>query len=92
MAELAIAGFCSKPGWGRVSRYGVMVGAWSMDTIGPISQTVEDPAITLGAIGGYDPKDPYGWNAPEPVYRSAPDGNIRGMRVGIIIEQIYSEL
>ena len=81
-----------KPGWGRVSRYGVMAGSWSMDTIGPISRTVEDAAITLGAIAGYDPKDPYSWNTPVPDYRSALDGNIRGMRVGLITEQINSEL
>ena len=81
-----------KPGWGRVSRYGVMPGSWSLDTIGPISRTVEDAAITLGAIAGYDPKDPYSWNTPVPDYRSALDGNIRGMRVGVIKEQINSEL
>ena len=81
-----------KPTWGRVSRYGVMPGAWSMDAIGPISRTVEDAAITLGAIAGHDPKDPYTWNTPVPDYRSALDGNIKGMRVGIIIEQINSEL
>ncbi len=81
-----------KPTWGLVSRYGVMPGAWSMDAIGPISRTVEDAAITLGAIAGYDPRDPYTWNAPVPDYRSALDGNIGGMRVGIIAEQIESEV
>ncbi|ETW98825.1 MAG: hypothetical protein ETSY2_42110, partial [Candidatus Entotheonella gemina] len=50
-----------RPSWGRVSRYGLMSGVWSMDTIGPISRTVADAAITLGAIAGYDPKDPYSW-------------------------------
>ena len=81
-----------KPTWGRVSRYGVMPGAWSMDAVGPISRTVEDAAITLGAIAGHDPKDPYTWNTPVPDYRSALDGNITGMRVGIIAEQINSEV
>jgi len=47
-----------RPSWGLVSRYGVMRGVWSMDTVGPISRTVEDAAITLGAIAGHDPKDP----------------------------------
>ena len=81
-----------KPGWGRVSRYGVMPGSWSLDTIGPISRTVEDAAITLGAIAGHDPKDPYTWSTPVPDYRSVLDGNIRGMRVGLITEEINSEV
>ena len=57
-----------RPSWGRVSRYGVMPGSWSMDQVGPISRTVEDTAITLGAIAGYDPKDPYSSKAPVPDY------------------------
>ena len=81
-----------KTTWGRVSRYGVMPGAWSMDVIGPISRTVEDAAITLGAIAGYDPKDPYTWNTPVPNYRGALDGNIKGVTVGAITQQINSEL
>ena len=80
-----------RPSWGRVSRYGVMRGVWSMDTVGPISRTVEDAAITLGAIAGYDPKDPYTWDAPVPDYRRALDGNIKGMRIGVIQELINSE-
>ncbi len=81
-----------KPGWGRVSRYGVMPGVWSMDTLGPISRGVEDAAITLGAIAGYDPKDPYTWNTPVPDYAAALDGNIGGMRVGVISEEVHSEV
>ena len=80
-----------KPSWGRVSRYGVMRGVWSMDTVGPMSRTVEDAAITLGAIAGYDPKDAYTWNIPVPDYRRALDGNIRGLRIGVITEQINSD-
>jgi aspartyl-tRNA(Asn)/glutamyl-tRNA(Gln) amidotransferase subunit A len=63
-----------------------------MDAVGPISRTVEDAAITLTAIAGYDPKDPYTWNSPVPDYRRALDGNIRGIRVGIIRQQLNSEL
>src|SRR5919198_2887825 len=58
-----------RPTWGLVSRYGVMRGVWSMDTVGPISRTVEDAAITLEAIAGYDPKDPSTWKTPVPDYR-----------------------
>jgi aspartyl-tRNA(Asn)/glutamyl-tRNA(Gln) amidotransferase subunit A len=81
-----------RPSWGLVSRYGVMRGVWSMDTVGPISRTVADAAITLGAIAGHDPKDPYTWQAPVPDYRQALDGNIRGLKVGVISEQLSSEL
>ena len=81
-----------RPSWGRVSRYGLMRGVWSMDTVGPMSRTVEDAAITLGAIAGYDPKDPYTWDSPVPDYRQALDGNIKGRRIGVITEQINSDV
>jgi aspartyl-tRNA(Asn)/glutamyl-tRNA(Gln) amidotransferase subunit A len=61
-----------------------------MDTIGPISRTVEDCALTLQTIAGYDPKDPYTWNAPVPDYRRALDGNIRGVKVGVVQELVDS--
>ena len=81
-----------RPTWGRVSRYGVMRGVWSMDTVGPMSRTVEDVAITLGAIAGHDPKDLYSSKTPVPDYRQALDGNISNVRVGLITEQINSEV
>ncbi len=80
-----------RPSWGLVSRYGVMRGVWTMDTVGPISRTVEDAAITLGAIAGHDPKDPYTWDRPVPDYRQALTGDISGVRVGVIKEQIESD-
>ena len=80
-----------RPSWGRVSRYGIMRGVWSMDTVGPISRSVEDAAITLGAIAGHDPQDPYTWNVPVPDFRRALDGNISGIRVGVVTEQINDE-
>ena len=81
-----------RPSWGRVSRYGVAAGSWSMDQVGPISRTVEDAAITLGAIAGYDSKDPHTWNVPVPDYRIALDGDIRGLRVGAISDLIHSDI
>jgi aspartyl-tRNA(Asn)/glutamyl-tRNA(Gln) amidotransferase subunit A len=63
-----------------------------MDQVGPISRTVEDAAITLEAIAGYDPKDPYSSEAPVPDYRRALDGDIRGIRVGAVSELIHSEI
>ena len=81
-----------RPSWGRVSRYGVMPGSWSMDQVGPISRTVEDAAITLGAIAGYDPKDPYSRDVPVPDYRRALDVDLKGIRVGAIKEMIHNEI
>ena len=80
-----------RPSWGRVSRYGIMRGVWSTDTAGPISRTVEDAAITLEAIAGSDAKDPYTWDTPVPDYRKSLGVSIKGVRVGIISEQINSE-
>ena len=80
-----------KPSWGRVSRFGVMRTVWSLDTVGPMSRTVSDAAITFGAIAGYDLKDPYTWNTPVPDYRRALNGDIRGMRAGVITERINSD-
>jgi len=58
-----------RPTWGRVSRYGVMPGVRSMDTIGPLGRTVEDCAITLAAIAGHDPNDRLTSNEPVPDYQ-----------------------
>ena len=75
-----------RPTWGRVSRYGVMPGLWSMDAIGPISRSVSDCAMTFQAIAGHDPLDPYTWETPVPDYAASLGGDIRGVRVGIVRE------
>lgn len=81
-----------RPTWGRVSRYGVRPGSWTMDTMGPISRTVQDCALTMRTIAGHDPKDPYSWNSQVPDYQKALDGNIRGLKVGIITDLLYAEV
>ncbi len=75
-----------RPTWGRVSRYGVMRGLWSMDTVGPLSRSVEDAAITLGAIAGSDPKDGYTSKKPVADYRAGLSGGVQGMRIGLITD------
>ena len=80
-----------RPTWGLVSRYGLFRGNWSMDIVGPMSRTVEDAAITLQAIAGHDPKDPYTWDAPVPDYRSALTGDIKGMRIGLMKELTHGD-
>ena len=79
-----------RPTWGLVSRYGVVPVCWSMDTVGPISRTVEDCAVTLQAIAGHDPKDGYMTTAPVPDYAGELGGDLRGVRVGVLREKVYS--
>jgi aspartyl-tRNA(Asn)/glutamyl-tRNA(Gln) amidotransferase subunit A len=62
-----------------------------MDTVGPISRTTADCAMTLGAIAGYDPKDPSTWDVPVPDYLSMLTGEIRGLKVGVIQERVDTE-
>ena len=81
-----------RPTWGRVSRAGVRPGMWSMDSIGPLSRTVEDCAVTLQAIAGYDPKDLYTWNVPVPDYQASLDPNLAGIRIGVIKELLHTDL
>jgi aspartyl-tRNA(Asn)/glutamyl-tRNA(Gln) amidotransferase subunit A len=89
------AAFCGlvgiRPSWGRVSRYGVFGASWSMDTVGPISRTASDCAMTLSAIAGHDSKDPYTWNVAVPDYQAALTGNIRGLKVGVVQDRVYSD-
>jgi aspartyl-tRNA(Asn)/glutamyl-tRNA(Gln) amidotransferase subunit A len=63
-----------------------------MDTIGPLARTVEDCALTLQAIAGYDPHDAYTWDVPVPDYRAALDGNLAGTRVGVVKELLDAEV
>jgi aspartyl-tRNA(Asn)/glutamyl-tRNA(Gln) amidotransferase subunit A len=81
------AAFCGcvgiKPTYGRVSRYGLVAFASSLDQIGPVVKTVEDGALLLQAIAGHDPLDNTSCPVPVPDYASALDGNIKGLRVGI---------
>jgi aspartyl-tRNA(Asn)/glutamyl-tRNA(Gln) amidotransferase subunit A len=81
------AAFCGvvglKPTYGRVSRYGLMAFASSLDQIGPFARTVHDAAATLGVLAGLDPLD--ATSAPEPVpdFTAALTGEIRGARLGV---------
>ena len=75
-----------RPTWGRVSRAGVDGASWSTDTIGPISRTVTDCALTLQVIAGHDPKDRYSRPEPVPDYLDGLDAGVRGMRIGVVQE------
>lgn len=84
------ASFCGvvgiKPTYGLVSRFGLVAYASSLDQIGPFSHTVEDSAILLNAIAGYDPKDSTSLNVPIPNYTQFLKSDLKGVRVGIITE------
>ncbi|MDD4457479.1 MAG: Asp-tRNA(Asn)/Glu-tRNA(Gln) amidotransferase subunit GatA [Syntrophotalea acetylenica] len=72
-----------KPTYGRVSRYGVIAYASSLDQVGPLTRDVEDCAIMLGAVAGYDPADSTSVNLPVPDYQAALRQGIKGLRIGL---------
>jgi aspartyl-tRNA(Asn)/glutamyl-tRNA(Gln) amidotransferase subunit A len=81
------ASFCGvvgvTPTYGRVSRYGLVAFASSLDHIGPFARNVKDAATLLGAIAGRDEQDATSASAPVPDYASLLDGNVKGMRIGL---------
>ncbi len=72
-----------KPTYGRVSRYGLTPFSWSLDHAGPMARTVEDCALVMNAVAGYDPGDPASANVPVPDYTRALTGAVKGLRVGV---------
>jgi len=81
-----------KPTFGRVSKAGVLPMSWQFDHPGPITRTVEDAAIMLGAIAGYDAEDFATVPLPVPDYREGLDRGIAGMRIGIPRAQFFALL
>jgi aspartyl-tRNA(Asn)/glutamyl-tRNA(Gln) amidotransferase subunit A len=72
-----------KPTYGRVSRYGMIAFASSLDQGGPMARTAEDAALLLGAIAGFDERDSTSVNQPVPDYRAALDNAIKGLKIGV---------
>ncbi|HEX2228541.1 MAG TPA: Asp-tRNA(Asn)/Glu-tRNA(Gln) amidotransferase subunit GatA, partial [Candidatus Binatia bacterium] len=81
------AAFCGivglKPSYGRVSRYGIIAFASSMDQVGPMTKDVRDAALLLGALAGYDPADATSMQQPVPDYAAALTGDIKKLRLGV---------
>ncbi len=71
-----------KPTWGRVSRYGVLALAESMDHVGPMTRSVADAAIMLEAIAGFDPNDPTSLPNPVPNMLQGIGQDLQGIRIG----------
>ncbi len=82
------AAFCGvvglKPTYGRVSRYGLVAFASSLDQIGPFARDVRDAALVLGAIAGVDPSDATSVDTPVPDYAAGLTQGVRGLRVGVL--------
>lgn len=76
-----VAGF--KPTYGRVSRYGVMPLAFSLDHVGPLGASVEDCAVAMAVISGYDANDASSSPVPVPNFREAAPKQLEGLRLGI---------
>ncbi len=88
------ASFCGivglKPTYGRVSRYGLIAFASSLDQIGPFGRSVEDVAMLLEAISGYDRWDSTSLNLPVPKYSKNLDKDIKGLKIGYI-KELFAE-
>ncbi|MBI4310040.1 MAG: Asp-tRNA(Asn)/Glu-tRNA(Gln) amidotransferase subunit GatA [Candidatus Omnitrophica bacterium] len=81
------AAFCGivglKPTYGRVSRYGLIAFASSLDQIGPLTKDVTDCALLMNIISGYDERDSTSVNTPVPDYTKALVNDVRGLKIGI---------
>lgn len=81
------ASFCNvvglRPTYGRISRWGVIAFASSLDQVGTFGRTVADCAALFQIVAGYDPRDSTSLNVPVPDYEAALTGNIKGLRVGV---------
>jgi aspartyl-tRNA(Asn)/glutamyl-tRNA(Gln) amidotransferase subunit A len=81
------AAFCGvvgvKPTYGRVSRWGVVAFASSLDQVGPLTRSVHDAALVLEVIAGFDPRDSTSLDAPVPKYSEALVGDVTGLKIGL---------
>jgi aspartyl-tRNA(Asn)/glutamyl-tRNA(Gln) amidotransferase subunit A len=75
-----------KPTYGRVSRYGLIAFASSLDQIGPMTRDVRDAALLLQATAGHDPRDSTSANVELPDYLADLEGGVAGLRIGIVTE------
>lgn len=72
-----------KATYGRVSAYGIVPLAWSLDHVGPITRNARDNALMLGAIAGHDPRDANSARVAAPDFTAGIDSGLRGLRIGI---------
>jgi aspartyl-tRNA(Asn)/glutamyl-tRNA(Gln) amidotransferase subunit A len=73
-----------KPTYGRISRYGILPNCYSLDTAGPLTWSVEDNAIMMQVLAGYDVRDPASADQPVPDYLASLHTGVRGLTIGIV--------
>jgi len=81
-----------KPTYGRVSRYGLVAFASSLDQVGPLARTAQDAALLLEVLAGYDPADSTSVNRPVPPYTKELDRPLRDLRIGLVREHFDAGL
>ncbi len=81
-----------RPTYGRVSNHGIIPLAWSMDTAGPMTRTVEDCALMFGTLAGHDPKDPTSARIPVPDYGADLRLGVAGLRIGVVPGYFFHHL
>lgn len=81
-----------KPTYGRVSRFGLVAFASSLDQIGPFTRSVRDAALVLEAICGHDPRDSTSAPVETPVFTEALRGDLRGLRIGVPREYLPDDM
>jgi aspartyl-tRNA(Asn)/glutamyl-tRNA(Gln) amidotransferase subunit A len=90
------AGLCGivgmKPTYGRVSRYGLVAFASSLDQVGPLARSAEDAALLLDAIAGHDPRDATSINRPAPKFAASIDNPLAGLKLGVVREHFATGL
>ncbi|MEX0991468.1 MAG: Asp-tRNA(Asn)/Glu-tRNA(Gln) amidotransferase subunit GatA [Actinomycetota bacterium] len=75
-----------KPTYGRISRYGLIAFASSLDHVGTFTRSVRDAALLLGAVAGHDPMDATSVDAPVPDYLEGLDAGVEGLRIGLVAQ------
>ena len=90
------ASFCGivgvKPTYGRISRYGIIAYASSLDQAGPMVSTVKDAALTMEVISGFDPQDATTSQKSVPAWSQNLYSNVKGMKIGLIKEYLSDEI
>lgn len=80
-----------RPTFGRVSRHGGVMYAWTGDTIGPITRAVEDNALFLAAVAGFDAKDPLASKRPVPDYTAALTSDLKRLRLAVVKDMAWAD-
>ena len=81
-----------RPTYGRVSNHGIIPPAWSMDTCGPMTHSVEDCAIMLNVVAGHDPRDANCATEPVPDYTADLKRGVKGLRIGVVPGYFFHHL